>query len=1257
MMDASLPADQSGLSDLSTESIDGIGQQYLGPPSPLIDQQPSSLPQTPLQVHANANPTPGPSRISMNAVNKSSAAWTPSPDASSSRSKSISRSIHRSSPRNGNGNESIGSSLGTFDYSNASFSESFLRQAGAHMLAGLDETEMPTPAASSSSSSSSPRYRTSSSPTVTARPIRTADPRTPFTGKSLRTRMAEAGVIDSPASSDGSSPTSSPTTRMIPDSYTRSISFQQEEHVESHSPFPSVQSPRVAYSPSLERVRNGHDGSPLPHDRSTTGDSDWQEGLSMVPEESYVEDVLQLPPSPAVDHAVSQPSFGLDERSSTSILLNKSSKTIANASSSSISAPNQGSASKDDAAPPVSTPSRSESPDNDFASPQATSSEATPAQDSDASQSRDSTPSLPASPRSNLAAPATPSTAPRTVHTPRSFARLRVGTPVRSSPLSRVVNFSPASTGSATSQWQSPVSQRGSVHALASSPAPSSNETNATQAVEQDASFISARDDAHASLARSTQSQANAKEHASHPQTPSSATPLPHITATPSRSWSPATSASFATPASHRQSPAPATPAFSQPQSAARWTSRTDAYSSPAVDFGTPQWSPLPAPVVGKIELIDETAEAKLESNKSIVEPIEGEQEETASSSACSSASAASERKQSGDVSTSSQPAVESSSRKKEVEELSLASTTQQFDSPSAARFSRMQLSHILPPTALVPAELASVPELGLVASAFDSLSHLSDSRISRLVAQLSASTARIEELESALEARESEREELQDVRLTLSQLSVQYDELVQETDEKDATMAELVEKLKVQLHDSGRGREVELERQLQEERRLREVERRDYEVRIQGLMNPAVAASAPLKEDFRSQTTNGDQLHMAIEQAKEQLRSTLEKDFEVRRTMEQRELQVRIEQLERELASAAIYTSDAKGGAAVDHEHDSELQRQVGHLTSELDRRFEELHDLREDFESITQQKDQAEEKVPLLEQELDEARSQAHDHSVSNSSGNSKVYTQLEEELDKARSMLAERDAEISRLQETLSLTNARLASLASEHGALVDQHDHLLQLHTDTSARVAQLESHIYTLETQLRTRTPIKPTDSSSATSAAEALAGTPATDRVSRLERELASLQLELVKMGKANDALQEDNIHFSIALSAKQLELGMVKRNARFALKNAQAHASAATHVGLPRSKNVEAASGGSEEEKRQEVVFPAVPKGEFGGQEDVAQGKENAQGEQVQVNEARLHARQMLAQRRATAEANGHVAHGARRNRPLVAA
>ena len=66
-------------------------------------------------------------------------------------------------------------------------------------------------------------------------------------------------------------------------------------------------------------------------------------------------------------------------------------------------------------------------------------------------------------------------------------------------------------------------------------------------------------------------------------------------------------------------------------------------------------------------------------------------------------------------------------------------------------------------------------------------------------------------------------------------------------------------------------------------------------------------------------------------------------------------------------------------------------------------------------------------------------------------------------------------------------------------------------------------------------------------------------------------------------------------------------------------------------------------------------MKFPVVPKGGIGEKEE--EGKENERPE-AGVNQARLHARQMLAQRRAAEGAGGgEGVGGARRQRQMLAA
>lgn len=1115
-------ADQSGLSDLSAASISSVGPTF--GPLPVHDDHAYhaelnssrtalTAPATPLpsQYSARLNSTAGPSR----------AGWTPSPEASSSTSRA-SKLRRSTSPRSmiREGNESLGSSLGTFDYSNASFSESFLRRAGADMLAGLDEATSPQ----TGSGGSSPRYRTSSSPTVTARPIKPVDPRTPFTGKSLRTRMLEAGVLDSPASSEGSSPVSSPTARLHKGTYAAG-EMQVDQTAQENQDLRSPDSERFEAQQALlpEKGLYGGFDSPKPwraglvsNGLDTSEQGDWQEGLSMVPEESYVEDASQMFSLPIVSSRPS-PLPSLPSSSSESVL------------------PTTDSVTTPPTAPEPDAPQEVSTPTSDHSLPPNWSFEAEPSPASDS-------PASCSSPTKPSSAPSTP--APRAVNTPRSFARLRMVTPARSSPLSRVVNFSPSSTGSSP-KWMSPASQR--------------SETPAREEVSSPA----------------LKSDSGESEQQHELRTPGKVEP----TGTPSRMFSPTPSSSFATPASERAQgsweSAPAMPVVVESLAAReQFTTPEEAPFSPAVAFGTPQWSPAPSPEVDPTAVEEQEGKPQQES---ILHSAHEDEDPPYSSSSCSSASSG--QKEGGDLSTSSQADFKAAVSHEHNEEHKQDILPEQ-NSPSATRLSRLQLTRLTSPLTLDP---TSAPEISAIGTAFDTLTSLSEDRCTRLLAQLQASTAHIESLETALEASAQQAADLEDLRYTLSQLSTRYDSLVSEADGKDAEMQQLVLKFQekaLRRSEGGEGRLKQLEEQLEEEGRCREVERRDFEVRIQGLMKLSSREASPALD-----LENHDG---GAETRMEQLRASLEKDFEVRRSMEHRELMDRIVELEGRLASTHVEGE----GVRV-----KELEKQVEELTEELDRRFEEATELKEDLEEAVAAKDLAEDRVAALEEELDEARS-SRDTSTNHSNHSEELVAQVHA----LQATLSERDASISNLNSTLSLTRTQLDHLTIER-------DTLLTSQIESTARIAALESHILSLETQLRT--PLTPTSAPS---------------RVQELERSLAHSNIELLKLRKANEALQEDNVTFSIALSAKQLELGMVKRNARFALKNANLARGPVegTNLGLPVSRPMET-----------EVKFPNAPQTELMQKRE--EGKENTQAvQQEKVNNARLHARQMLAQRKA---------------------
>ena len=476
----------------------------------------------------------------------------------------------------------------------------------------------------------------------------------------------------------------------------------------------------------------------------------------------------------------------------------------------------------------------------------------------------------------------------------------------------------------------------------------------------------------------------------------------------------------------------------------------------------------------------------------------------------------------------------------------------------------------------------------------------------------------------------------------------------MQEAEEREEQTRKLVQELNEKFNQKtkqNQNNEVEqLRRDLEEERRLRELEKRDYEVRLQGLLNTSSPARASAHEPDSAAGTE-------IEAAKEQLRVTLEKDFAIRRSMETRRLDARIAELESKLAS----TSTSVNSYQEDEEKEG-LCRKLEELEAELDRRFEELADVRNDLETMAKEKEEAESRIAELEQGLGEDQGKLRDRS------DSAREEELVEEINTLQEQLFAKEEQMERLEETLSLTQSRLEGVLVKCDVLTHQSSmsqgeepaQILEIQEEASIlreRVASLERHIVSLEMQLRAHhspasTPSKTEQTSWTTPAAEK------TMRQSKLEKELANLNLELVKLSKANEALQEDNINFSIALSAKQLELGMVKRNARFALKKAHAHEKGNTshHIELPLSKTIQISAQPMKEpekaEKVEDRVWPSVPTGKLGGDD-----KENQPMQEKAVNSARANARALLAQRRALGQtSNGGGGQDMRQRLALLA-
>ncbi len=726
---------------------------------------------------------------------------------------------------------------------------------------------------------------------------------------------------------------------------------------------PDAQRYATEYTPSPVQSRMGK--AELPYRQSgpwsdgllegpsyAASQADWQEGLSMVPEESYIEEASRMQYSPAASHNdASRRSVGVVASPLRSTFMANSVEKDADASTS-LPVSGEGEtaeAARHSPSEPAESPSKSQEASRlESVTPPSPSVSSQP-EAQIASPSRQSPPTaspVRSSPAPKASAPSTPKSAPRPLSTPKSFARLRVGTPVRSSPLSRVVNFTPSSTSSSP-RWQSPASQRSVDASEAASPQAKFETparegsvivgltTPASDSVDVVEQFQTPGGDAL--LVESEDGKENGRDR-SLPQTPKDGRDV----ATPSRFFSPAASDSFATPAFQRPSSAPTTPAPVTAHNDALNATPADAASSSLPAFGTPQWTPSPASTsTPAAPEVSQTAEQITEQQQESINARSAPGEEESSPRSISSCSSSSERKQSGDISTASiasqVPLSNDEPRKDQLEKSAQRSDestlpTQRrrekhFDSsPSAARFSRLQLTRLAPtaappqppklPLALVSSHEAA-PELNVISTAFNTLSQLSDDRVSRLIAQLSASTAHVEALEKMLEAKEDTEarleEELDDVRSTLGHLKGEYEGFVQQTEAREVEVGQLVAELqgRIEARKSKEGSEervAALERELEEERRLREVERRDFEVRLQALLNPT--SSSPSPQEFAGDAVVSLADKDAMEVAKAQLRASMEKDFDIRRSMEHRELLAKIAELEAKLVTSTSLAS-----------------------------------------------------------------------------------------------------------------------------------------------------------------------------------------------------------------------------------------------------------------------------------------------------------------------------------------------------------
>ncbi|PWZ01529.1 hypothetical protein BCV70DRAFT_198961 [Testicularia cyperi] len=548
-----------------------------------------------------------------------------------------------------------------------------------------------------------------------------------------------------------------------------------------------------------------------------------------------------------------------------------------------------------------------------------------------------------------------------------------------------------------------------------------------------------------------------------------------------------------------------------------------------------------------------------------------------------------------------------------------LALTQAHPDSPSVVRSTKLQGTkrdtrspRFSTLVSTLSTELGSRTHLDHEASAritrvFDQLSQLHEASVSRLqrqledshttarrlVLELSASNLREADLRSAYQDATSQ---LADVRASLTQLSGKFETLLEESEAKDQRIEELVDHLRSRidrrgiattpssngLQDRDNHHQLQqLQAQLDEERRLRHIQQRDADVRIQALLRPASSSVEPasslhptssglmMRESAENDTAR------RIKEAMIHIRTTLEKDFAVRRQIETRELQQRIHDLEARLSSGSLplpASSPASTGVleptVASDEKESRLQRRLEHLTSELDAREDEIHTLRTEVDSLTEQRDAVQDRVQQLEEELDARLAQDQHPGIdplasssslaslsSSSTSSSPLRREMQTQTESDQHIHSQIAQTIHRLQLQLDEKTAALQRLCSQQALL--QHETRSECTSPPSSTLKSEKS-----EKSIQT-TPLPETSLYNSTSSRRQ--DQDMTTAKKELERKLAHATLKIAKLERAIDALATDNLHFSVALSAKQLELGMVKRDARNALKRPTSATAVAT--------------------------------------------------------------------------------------------
>lgn len=328
---------------------------------------------------------------------------------------------------------------------------------------------------------------------------------------------------------------------------------------------------------------------------------------------------------------------------------------------------------------------------------------------------------------------------------------------------------------------------------------------------------------------------------------------------------------------------------------------------------------------------------------------------------------------------------------------------------------------------------------------------------------------------------------------------------------EREKRLAELEGELHSQKKELERMQDAqrETEAQLQREQMQREEEKQRQEGRLE-----------EMKEHYEDREQEKETAYRSLQlqlEAIENSREVKEGDEEEERIDLHRQLlESRDEQ--KALQDALISAQKQIGALQGEEYKDSEVLQRARSEVAELQRQLKEAHTAlqasREGEESARLRSVESDKKCHDLGRQLDEERAKWV-----------KKHEQMESENDNLLQSLAEAEEHRRGMEDDF----LRKRDVALEESKA--REEQAFSLAEEMQGRLEKVEAKLQAMTT------------------------------RTTMLEHEVGDRGLQIVKLEKAKDRLEEDNLNYSIALSSKQQELSLLKRNTNRSQRNTPASA------------------------------------------------------------------------------------------------